>query len=65
MKATYKNIVWFAGAALLAALVAVPSFRAFRQIRGAAEARKHTYAVLHCADDVLSALRDAETGPRG
>ena len=65
MKATYKNIVWFVVAVLLAALVAVPSFRAFRQIKGAAEARKHTYTVLHCSDDLLSALRDAETGQRG
>jgi hypothetical protein len=42
LKATLKLVSWFAGAALLAALVVVPSFWAFRQITAAAEARKQT-----------------------
>ena len=41
------------------------SFWAFRQIRQAAEARRHTYVVISSADDLLSALKDAETGQRG
>ncbi|MBU4458972.1 MAG: PAS domain S-box protein, partial [Verrucomicrobia bacterium] len=49
----------------LAALVVTPSFWAFRQIESAAGARKQTYQVLHQAEALLSALRDAETGERG
>ncbi len=55
----------FAGAALLVALGAVISFSAFKQIEATAAARKHTFVVLSRADDLLSALRDAETGQRG
>jgi len=65
MKKTHKIVALFAGAALLVALVAVVSFWAFSQIEKAAEARKHSDVVINRANDVLSALRDAETGQRG
>ncbi len=65
MKVAYKIIAWFTGAALMAAFVVVPSFRAFGQIKEAADARKHGYEVIQRADALMSALRDAETGQRG
>jgi signal transduction histidine kinase/DNA-binding response OmpR family regulator len=65
LKATHKIIALFAGAALLVALGVAVSFWAFRQIEEAAEMRKHTYGVLNRADDLLSAMKDAETGQRG
>ena len=63
-KTTQTTVVLLVGVVLLAAL-AVSSFWAFRQIREAADARKHTYEVMRLADAFLSALRDAETGQRG
>ena len=65
MKATHKIVASLAAAALLVALGVAVSFWAFRQIEEAAEARKHTYALIIRADDLLSELRDAETGQRG
>ena len=65
LKTTHKIVASLAGVAILVALVVMPSFRAFKQIKEAAEARKHTYDVIHRADALLSALRDAETGQRG
>ena len=46
-------------------LVIVSSFWAFRRTEDAAEARRHTSAVLSGAEEFLSALKDAETGERG
>ena len=65
MKATHKIIASLTGAALLVALVVAASFSAFRQIEKASEARRHTSVVIHCADALMSELRDAETGQRG
>ncbi len=65
MKVTRKFIAWLCAAALLVALVVVPSFRAFGQLREAAEARKHTFEAIIRSDALLSALRDAETGQQG
>jgi len=65
LKPTYKIVAWFAGAALLAVLVVVPSFWAFGQIKDAADARKHASAVINSANGLLAALIDAETGQRG
>jgi CHASE3 domain sensor protein len=65
MKAARKIIAPLAGAALLVALVVAASFWAFGQIEEAAGARKHTNAVIHCADALMSELRDAETSQRG
>ena len=64
MKATHKIIASLAAVALLVAL-GVASFWAFRQIEEAADARRHTFVVINRAEDLLSALRDAETGQRG
>ena len=65
MKVTHKTIAWLAGAVLLVALGVVVSFLTYSQIEEAAAVRKHTNAVLDGAGELLSALRDAETGQRG
>ncbi len=65
MKSSHKIIVSLAVAVLLVALGVSVSFRAFRQLEVAAEARKHTYALIIRAGDLLSQLRDAETSQRG
>ncbi|WP_198674868.1 PAS domain S-box protein [Rhodoferax ferrireducens] len=65
MKSTHKIIASLAGAALLLALGVGVLFWSFNQIEDAAEMRKRTHGVLNSADDLLSALKDAETGQRG
>ena len=64
MKNTYKIVASLVGVALLIAMVVVPLW-AFSQIKEAAEARKHTYLIINRAENLLSELRDAETGQRG
>ncbi len=65
MKSAQKLGAWLAAAALLVALGAAASFWSFRQLEEAAVARNHSYALTKSADDLLSQLRDAETGQRG
>lgn len=65
MKVWNKFVVWFSAAALLLALGVTLSFLAFSQMEEAAMARGNTHALLNGADDLLSALKDAETGQRG
>ena len=65
MKTTHRIVASFAGATLLIALVVLISFWSFRQMKEAADARKHTFVVMARANDFLSALKDAETGQRG
>jgi two-component system sensor histidine kinase/response regulator len=64
-KTTHKIIVSIIGVALLVALVVAVSLWTFRQLEETAESRKHSFAVLNSAEDLLSALKDAETGQRG
>jgi CHASE3 domain sensor protein len=64
MKNTYKIVASLAGVARLIAMVMIPLW-AFSQIKEAAEARKHTYLIINRAENLLSELRDAETGQRG
>ncbi|MDP1918655.1 MAG: PAS domain S-box protein [Myxococcales bacterium] len=64
-KVTSRSMASLVGALLLVALVVVPSFWAFTQIKGAALARKHTFEVLVRAGTLLSSLSDAETSQRG
>ena len=64
MKATYKIIAALASVALLVALVMM-LFYSFRSISEASEARAHTRVILTSAVDLLSSLKDAETGQRG
>ncbi|MHB8120800.1 MAG: PAS domain S-box protein [Desulfuromonadaceae bacterium] len=65
MKSNKTIIILLVSLALLLALIVGISFRSFSQIETAAEARKHTSAVLNSADDLLSAVTDAETSQRG
>ena len=65
MKTKHKIAAAFAGVALLVALGVGLSFWAFRQIDQAAEARKHASLVIDRANELLSELKDAETGQRG
>jgi PAS domain S-box-containing protein len=58
-------IAAFLGAALLVALVLVPSVRTFHQIDDAARLRSHTRAVLATSSDLLAALLNTETSQRG
>ncbi|MBK8792708.1 MAG: PAS domain S-box protein [Holophaga sp.] len=50
---------------MLALSVVVASLWAFRHIQQASSARKHTYQVLNAANELMSALVNAETGQRG
>jgi CHASE3 domain sensor protein len=65
MKNNHKIVASLAGVVLLIAAAAVVSFWAFSQIKEAAEARKHTYTVIIRAENLLSELKDTETGQRG
>jgi len=65
MKVIHKTIASLAGAILLAALVATGSFLALNKMKDAAAAYKYSTAILIRTDDLLSALKDAETGQRG
>jgi len=66
MKNTNKIVASFTGVVLLiAVVVAVVSFRAFSRVTETAEARKHTFVLLNSANELMSALIDAETGQRG
>ncbi|MFZ1615577.1 MAG: PAS domain S-box protein, partial [Holophaga sp.] len=65
LRTTYRTVASLFGAILLAFSVVAASFWAFRHIQDAASARKHTYQVLNAANDLMSALVNAETGQRG
>ncbi|MCX5792588.1 MAG: PAS domain-containing protein, partial [Elusimicrobia bacterium] len=67
MKNTRKLAASLTGTVLLlsAALMVGIMFRAFRQITDTAEARKQTYIILLGSENLLSDLKDAETGQRG
>ncbi|MCK9389947.1 MAG: response regulator [Syntrophales bacterium] len=65
MKNSHKIIASLAIAALLVALGVATLLWSFNKTEEAAGMRKHTYVVLGRADDLLSALKDAETGQRG
>ena len=65
MKNTNKIIAWFSGAALLVALGVFVLFWSFRQMGESSDARKHARVIVISADELLSALKDAETGQRG
>ena len=65
MKINYRIIASLAGLVLLVSLMVTLTVSSFSQIETAAAARKHTFQILNQADDVLSALKDAETYQRG
>jgi signal transduction histidine kinase/DNA-binding response OmpR family regulator len=65
MKPVQKVAASFVGAILVVGFVAAVSIWAFSQIERAAAERKHSFTVIRHAEDLLSALKDAETGQRG
>ena len=65
VKANPKTVASLAAVALLSATVVLVSFWALGNVDQVAEARKHSYAVIDHADNLRSALKDAETGQRG
>jgi len=60
-----KLVASLVGVLLLVALVATPSFWAWRQTHEAADARRHAFMVIDRAKGLMSDLIDAETGQRG
>jgi len=65
VKAEHKIATAAVIAALLVALGIAAAFRSFQQIEASAELRAKTYRVLNGAGNLLSAIKDAETGSRG
>ena len=65
MKDTNRIASWLVASALLVALGVVITFWSFRQIEDASAARQHNNLVIKSGAELLSALKDAETGQRG
>jgi PAS domain S-box-containing protein len=65
LKTTHKVVALIAAAFLLVALIVMALFWSFSQVKQAAEVRKQTYVTIKSANDLLSDLKDAETGQRG
>jgi len=65
LKTSPKVAAALAGVALLLALGVGTSFAAFRQVKDTAAAREHSNLVIDRANELMSELRDAETGQRG
>ena len=65
MSARSRIIAGLAGATLLVAFAVAVSLWAFGTIEEAAAKRSHTSAVVNSGIDLLSSLKDAETGQRG
>ncbi len=65
MKNTNKMAISLAAAFLLVVIVIAASIWAYAQIDSSNELRTRTYTVLKLADELLTALVDAETSQRG
>ena len=65
LKSDRRIAAALAGATLLVGLMVAVSFQVFRQTEQAASARQQTLVVISRANDLLSAVNDAETGQRG
>lgn len=65
MKDSHISIALLVATALLAGLGVYASFWIFRQIDQSAEIRISSHVASNSAEDLLSALKDAETGERG
>ncbi|MFH0754858.1 MAG: PAS domain S-box protein, partial [Candidatus Omnitrophota bacterium] len=65
MKNTVKAGASLVGLVLLIAVMVAGAFWTFSQIGKSAEERKNSYIIINRAEDLLSELKDAETGQRG
>ncbi|MDP3512275.1 MAG: PAS domain S-box protein [Sulfuritalea sp.] len=65
MRTSHGLVGGFSAAILLSALVVIASFWTLRQVEESAAVRTHTNAVINSADDLLSAVKDAESDQHG
>jgi PAS domain S-box-containing protein len=65
MRFSRKLVPWLVAALLLLTLLGSLSFWSFQRIEDAAALRVHTSGLINKAGQLLSSLRDAETGQRG
>jgi len=65
MKTTRQPLLWLAAVLLLVTAVGAYMAWSYQQIDAASEQRRHSRRVMGLADDLMSALKDAETGQRG
>ncbi len=65
MKNNAKFTVWFGSVVLLVVLSIATLFTFFGQLKDAAQMRQHTFINLNHAQQLMSSLKDAETGERG
>jgi C4-dicarboxylate-specific signal transduction histidine kinase len=65
LKPIPKFFVWFGTATAMVVLLTALVYSLFRQGEEADALRTHTYVVMNAADELLSAMKDAETGERG
>ena len=64
-KTAHRAVAALAAATLLVTLLVGATYWAVVQVREGIAARKHIFTVLILADELLSELKDAETGQRG
>jgi two-component system sensor histidine kinase/response regulator len=65
LKTNHKFVALLAGTGLFVAVAVSAAFLAYRQIGEAAESRQHSHFLINSAGDLMSLLKDAETGQRG
>jgi PAS domain S-box-containing protein len=65
MRAVQKFRIWLVAVALLMSIGVALVLFSYSQINSSAEARKQTFLTLSSATDLLSSVKDAETGQRG
>jgi PAS domain S-box-containing protein len=65
MRADRKFGVWLVVAALLVGIGAALTLFSYSRINNSTVARKHTFQTLSSAAELLSSIKDAETGQRG
>lgn len=65
MQANYKATVAFAALVAVATLTVAFSFQTYRELETVADARRNTFESIIRAGNILSELKDAETGQRG
>jgi CHASE3 domain sensor protein len=65
LKANYRAKVTFATLGAIAALTVVFSFLTYRELQSVADTRRDTFESIIGASNLLSELKDAETGQRG
>jgi signal transduction histidine kinase/AmiR/NasT family two-component response regulator len=65
LKANHRTKITFAALGAIAALTVVFSFLTYRELQSVADTRRDTFESIIGASNLLSDLKDAETGQRG